>query len=98
MNYKIEVYPAARKKYISKLSADDKAHLCEAIKLCLGEYLKKIIKRCNKKLLKESRPEIYRLHVSMTHTVFYQIDDVKKIVSVIDIMDINQAHSKYRLY
>jgi mRNA-degrading endonuclease RelE of RelBE toxin-antitoxin system len=31
----------------------------------------------------------------MTYTLFYQIDDENKQVLVLDVMRINQAHSKY---
>lgn len=42
-------------KYISRVSEKDRAHIKEIILLCLGEYLKKSNKRCNKKLLKGSK-------------------------------------------
>lgn len=98
MSYRIEVYKDVQEKYISKLTSDEKSHLLEVIQLCLGEYLKKVSKRCNKKSLKGSNPKTYRLHVSMRHTVFYQIDETRKVVSIIKILGINQAHSKYALF
>jgi mRNA-degrading endonuclease RelE of RelBE toxin-antitoxin system len=41
---------------------------------------------------------IYRLHVSRTYTVFYEIDKRKKLVIVQEILPIEQAHKKYGYY
>ena len=59
-------------KQVLKLSKNDARHVREIISLCLGTYLKKTSKRCNKKLIGGSKYETYRLHVSMTYTVFYR--------------------------
>ncbi len=85
-------------KYLSQIPKKNLVHVKEVISLCLGEYLKKITRRCNKKLLKGSKKHTYRLHVSMTHTAFYRIDDENKRVLIDEVMGINQAHSKYGLY
>ena len=85
-------------KYLSQIAKKDLVHVKEVISLCLGEFLKKTTRRCNKKLLKGSQRYTYRLHISMTHTVFYRIDDETKRVLIDDVMGINQAHSKYGLY
>ena len=85
-------------KQVLKLSKDDARHVREIISLCLGKYLKKPSKRCNKKLLEGSKYETYRLHVSMTYTVFYRINEEEKMVIVIEVRGINQAHSKYDLF
>ncbi|MDD3977863.1 plasmid stabilization protein [Methanomicrobium antiquum] len=83
-------------KYISNVPKKDKTHIKEIILLCLGEYLKKTTKRCNKKLLKGSNPKTYRLHISMAHTFFYWIDEEKQSVKIVKAMGINQAHSRYK--
>ncbi len=85
-------------KYLSQIPKKDLVHVREVIALCLGEFLKKATRRCNKKLIKGSKKHTYRLHISMTHTVFYRIDDENKRVLIDDMMGINQAHSKYGLY
>lgn len=38
---------------------------------------------------------IYRLHISHTYTVFYDIDKEEKLVIVQEILTIEQAHKKY---
>ncbi|WP_292383706.1 type II toxin-antitoxin system RelE family toxin [Methanoculleus sp. UBA430] len=85
-------------KYLSQIPKKDLVHVKEVISLCLGEFLKTMTRRCNKKLLKGSKKRTYRLHISMTHTVFYRIDDENKRVLIDDVMGINQAHSRYGLY
>ncbi len=84
--------------YLSKLSKSDFLHVKRILYLCLGEYLNTVSKRCNKKLLQGSKDKTYRLHISMTHTVFYRVDSVSGRVYVDQIMGINQAHSKYGLF
>ena len=91
-------YGADALKFISKLSADDKQIVKEAIELCLGTDLKKRTKRCNKKSLKGSKHKTYRFHISMKYTLFYRIDDENERVVIVDVMGINQAHSKYGLF
>ena len=81
--------------FISTIPLKDKTHVKETIELCLGTYLKVVTKRCNKKLLKGSKLKIHRLHISMTYTLFYPIDDEHEQVVVVSAMRINQAHSKY---
>ena len=39
--------------------------------------------------------ERYRLHIGRTYTAFYMIDERQKIVRVVEILPINQAHKKY---
>ncbi|RQD81808.1 MAG: plasmid stabilization protein [Methanocalculus sp. MSAO_Arc1] len=90
------VFSDESRKYISKLSQKQRTHIKENVILCLGIYLHQNHKRCNKKLLKGSNPKIYRLHISMRHTLFYWIDDDAKQVKIFDAMGINQAHSKYK--
>lgn len=85
-------------KYLSQIPKKNLVHVKDVISLCLGEFLKKTTKRCNKKLLKGSKKRTYRLHISMTHTAFYRIDDENKRVLIDDVMGINQAHSRYGLY
>ena len=85
-------------KYLAQIPKKDLAHVKEVISLCPGEFLKKTARRCNKKLLKGSQRHTYRLHISMTHTVFYRIDDENKRVLIDDVMGIDQAHGRYGLY
>lgn len=39
--------------------------------------------------------ELYRLHIGRTHTAFYDILEDDDEVRIIDIMDIDEAHSRY---
>lgn len=39
--------------------------------------------------------ELYRLHIGRTHTAFYDILDDENEVRVIEITDIDDAHSRY---
>jgi mRNA interferase RelE/StbE len=41
---------------------------------------------------------IYRLHISRSYTVFYEIDKEQKQVIVQEILPIEQAHKKYGYY
>ena len=56
-------------KYLAQIPKKDLANVKEVISLCLGEFLKKTTRRCNKKLLKGSKRHTYRLHISMTHRI-----------------------------
>ena len=85
-------------QYLSQIPKKDLVHVKDVLSVCLGEFLKKTTKRCNKKLLRGSRKHTYRLHISMTHTAFYRIDDENKRVLIDDVMGINQAHIKYGGY
>lgn len=39
--------------------------------------------------------EVYRMHISRSHTAFYWINREKQVVDVTDIMDIDKAHKMY---
>ena len=91
-------YTKSAAKYIRGLSDSDKKKLQKAIEYCLGEHLFDNDRRCNKKLLQGSDLQTYRLHVSMTHTVFYRVLEGGRFVQIANIMGINQAHSKYSLF
>lgn len=39
--------------------------------------------------------ELYRLHIGRTHTAFYEILDDESEVRVVEITDIDDAHSRY---
>lgn len=39
--------------------------------------------------------EAYRLHIGRTYTAFYIIDEKQKIVRIVEILSIEQAHKKY---
>jgi mRNA-degrading endonuclease RelE of RelBE toxin-antitoxin system len=41
---------------------------------------------------------LYRLHISRSYTVFYEIDNKEKLVIVQEILPIGQAHKKYGYY
>ena len=41
---------------------------------------------------------IYRLHISRSYTVFYDIDKEENLVIVQEILPIEQAHKKYGYY
>ena len=38
---------------------------------------------------------LYRLHIGRTWTAFYRVYDQEKIVKILDVMTIEQAHKKY---
>jgi len=81
----------------TKIPPNHIEHVKEVIELCLGKYLHTPSKRGNAKPLKGTNPQKYRLHISMTYTVIYQIDEEEKTVIIDKIMGINQAHSKYNI-
>jgi mRNA interferase RelE/StbE len=79
----------------------------------LPEKTRRIIKTALKRLLDDPFPGthgdkeklvlrggviIYRLHISRSYTVFYEIDKEKKRVIVQEILPIEQAHKKYGYY
>jgi mRNA interferase RelE/StbE len=47
------------------------------------------------KLVLQGEIIIYRLHISRSYTVFYEIDKEEKRVIVQEILPIEQAHKKY---
>lgn len=49
----------------------------------------------NREKLPVDGEELYRLHIGRTHTAFYQILDDESEVRVIEITDIDDAHSRY---
>ena len=83
-------------KSIKNLDAEWKKKIKKSIELCLSEPYK-LTSRCNKKQIKGSKFKTYRLHVSMTYTVFYRVNDNEKTVLIVNILGINQAHSKYSI-
>ncbi|MCK9632093.1 MAG: type II toxin-antitoxin system RelE/ParE family toxin [Methanoregula sp.] len=79
----------------------------------LPEKTRRIIKTALKKLEKDPFPGspgdkeklvlwggviIYRLHISHSYIVFYEIDTEEKLVIVQEILPIEQAHKKYGYY
>ena len=50
------------------------------------------------KLVLRAGVVIYRLHISRSYTVFYEIDKEEKQVIVQEILPIEQAHKKYGYY
>ena len=50
------------------------------------------------KLVLRSGVIIYRLHISRSYAVFYEIDIEEKLVIVQEILPIGQAHKKYRYH
>ena len=50
------------------------------------------------KLVLRGGTVIYRLHISRSYTVFYEIDEDEKLVIVQEILPIEQAHKKYGYY
>ena len=50
------------------------------------------------KLVERDGIVIYRLHISRSYTVFYEIDTEEKLIIVHEILPIEQAHRKYRYY
>ena len=81
-------------KAIKKLDAEWKNKIKNAIEFCLSEP-NSAHKRCNKKRIRGSKFKTCRLHVSMTYTIFYRVDEDRQVVLIVDIFGINQAHSKY---
>jgi mRNA-degrading endonuclease RelE of RelBE toxin-antitoxin system len=80
---------------------------------CLPDKTRRIIKTALKRLEKDPFPGshgdkeklvlrggsiIYRLHISRSYTVFYEIDKEEKRVIVQEILPIEQAHKKYGYY
>lgn len=39
--------------------------------------------------------EIYRMHISRSHTAFYWINEDEKVVDITNIVDIDKAHKMY---
>jgi hypothetical protein len=39
--------------------------------------------------------DVYRLHIGRRYTAFYVIDDEQKLVRVIELVSIGEAHKKY---
>ena len=77
---------------------------------CLPDKTRRIIKAALKRLEEDPYPGsqgdkeklilrggifIYRLHISRSYTVFYEINKEEKLVIVQDILSIEQAHKKY---
>jgi len=44
---------------------------------------------------RKDHEDIYRLHISRSYTAFYKIHKNEKIVRILDIMTIEQAHKIY---
>ncbi|HJJ32701.1 MAG TPA: plasmid stabilization protein [Methanocorpusculum sp.] len=84
--------------FLRAIPEKHKPAVLRKIRQCLGEYLKINTHQCNKKLLKGSSPERYRLHIGMTYTLFYLIDEDSQMVIVTNAMGINQAHNRYNRF
>ncbi|MBR1369522.1 hypothetical protein RJ53_08490 [Methanocalculus chunghsingensis] len=85
-------------KYLEGLDDTSYNVILDGINKCLDTYLFIKTTLCNKKALKGARYNTHRLHINMKYTIFYQIEETESTVYVIDIMGINQAHSKYKRY
>lgn len=48
-----------------------------------------------KKLTREGKEPLYRMHVGHTWTVFYRPADDEQVVRVLDLMTYDEAHKKY---
>lgn len=42
--------------------------------------------------------QIYRMHIGRTYTIIFKIHKKEKLVNVLDLMTIEQAHKRYRRY
>lgn len=49
----------------------------------------------DKKRLERQGEVLYRLHIGRTWTAFYEIDEEERVVRVLDVMGIDDAHKKY---
>lgn len=52
----------------------------------------------NKELLKPTHKGLYRMHISRTYTAFYHIFPEEKIVKILWLGPIGQAHNLYGLF
>lgn len=49
----------------------------------------------NEIIRRKGHKDIYRLHISRSHTAFYKIQKDEKMVKILDITTIEQAHKIY---
>lgn len=49
----------------------------------------------DKERLTHQSKEIFRLHIGRTWTAFYEIDEDEKVVKVLELFGIDEAHKRY---
>lgn len=94
MSYNI-TYSKDADKFLNGIPLKHAKVVEEKIKECLAKHPKGKVHHCNIKLIKGTNPKKYRLHIAMTYTLIYSIDEENKCVFISHAMGINQAHSKY---
>ena len=51
--------------------------------------------RGDKKILKFKSREVYRMHVGRSYTIFYEIHEEEKVVEILNMLTIEEAHKLY---
>ncbi len=80
-------------EFISELPSKSKRIVIEKCKTLAcdpfpGQGDKELIHR-------KGHEDIYRLHISRSYTAFYKINNDEKLVKILEIMTIEQAHKIY---
>ena len=89
------------KVFISKKALEFLDSLPEKSQRIIKDKLSSLVnnpypgKRGDKKKLKLPDYELYRMHIARSYTAFYRIYEDEKVVKILDIMTIEEAHKKY---
>jgi mRNA-degrading endonuclease RelE of RelBE toxin-antitoxin system len=91
--YKILIKRRAE-KFFDELPAKSRKILEEHIKVLI-EFPYAGKGRGDKKKLKLKSKEIYRMHIGRSYTMFYEIHEEEKVVEILNILTIEEAHKLY---
>jgi len=80
-------------KFIENLPEKSRRIVREKLKTLINDPYPK--KGGRKKKLNLPDYELYRMHIARSYTVFYRIIGDEKVVKILDIMTIEQAHKMY---
>lgn len=80
-------------KFIKNLPEKSQRIVREKLKTLRNDPYPK--KGGNRKKLNLPDYELYRMHIARSYTVFYRIVEGERVVKILDIMTIEQAHKMY---
>ncbi len=81
------------KKFLENLPEKNQRIIKEKLKTLSADPYPK--RSGSKKKLNLPDYELYRMHIAKSYTVFYRIVESERVVKILDIMTIEQAHKMY---
>jgi len=96
MSYKVILSPEAQ-EYLEKVDSKSEKIIKNKLKSLKEEQHPRPNRKAEGDVEKVEMggQEIYRMHISRTHTAFYWIKENEELVDITNIVDIDKAHKMY---